>query len=59
MSIFLMIAVIMAAGSITSSSVPEGSVVSSESEQEFIEAVAPIVKEIFKEYGGFSSVTLI
>ena len=58
MPIFLMMALIMAAGSTTSSSGPTGPVVPSESEKAFIEAVAPIAKETFKEYGVFPSITL-
>lgn len=57
--IFLMMSVVMAAGSTSlSSNGPSGPVVPSESEQAFIEAVAPIAQETFKEYGVFPSITL-
>lgn len=58
MPIFLMMSVIMAAGSTTSSTGPTGPVVPSESQEVFINAVAPIAKETFKEYGVFPSITL-
>ena len=59
MLIFLMMSMLMAiGGSTTTSAGPSGPVVPSESEQAFIEAVAPIAQETFKEYGIFPSVTL-
>uniref|UniRef100_UPI0032DB31B4 glucosaminidase domain-containing protein n=1 Tax=Clostridium perfringens TaxID=1502 RepID=UPI0032DB31B4 len=58
MPIFLMMSMLMAIGNTTTSSGPSGPVVPSESGQAFIEAVAPIAQETFKEYGVFPSITL-
>lgn len=58
MPIFLIMCMIMAIGSTTASAGTSGPVVPSESEQAFIEAVAPIAQETFKEYGVFPSITL-
>ncbi len=58
MPIFLMMSMLMVIGNTTTSSGPSGPVVPSESGQAFIEAVAPIAQETFKEYGVFPSITL-